>query len=94
MLYDTDVNRAALIAERLRKKVEEKPFAAGGEEIPITISLGVTELRMGAKTRGGDAAQECRRLSLPCQAHGPEQDFHGPFRSFSRAVRGSECRLR
>lgn len=61
MLYDTDVNRAALIAERLRKKVEEKPFAVEGEEIPITISLGVTELRMEAKARGGDAAaQECR----------------------------------
>lgn len=61
MLYDTDVSRAALVAERLRKKVAEKPFAVGGEDIPLTISLGVTELRMEGSARGGEAAaRDCR----------------------------------
>lgn len=42
MLHDTDVIRAVLVAERLRKSIAGKPILAGGEEIRVTISLGVT----------------------------------------------------
>ena len=44
MLYDTDVIRAALVAERLRKSIAGKPISARGGEIRVTISLGVTEI--------------------------------------------------
>lgn len=44
MLYDTDVIRAALVAERLRKSIAGKPISTRGEEIRVAISLGVTEV--------------------------------------------------
>ena len=44
MLYDTDVIRAALVAERLRKSIAGKPISTRGEEIRVAISLGVTEI--------------------------------------------------
>lgn len=44
MLYDTDVIRAVLVAERLRKSIAGKPISTRGEEIRVAISLGVTEI--------------------------------------------------
>ena len=44
MLYDTDVIRAALVAERPRKSIAGKPISTRGEEIRVAISLGVTEI--------------------------------------------------
>lgn len=37
-------NTAAALADRIRKKVEEHTFMLGGEEVKITISLGVSTL--------------------------------------------------
>lgn len=62
MLYDTDVSRAALVAERLRRMIAEKPFAVAGREIPITISLGVTDLSLEGNISPHDRETEIQRV--------------------------------
>jgi two-component system, cell cycle response regulator len=37
----SDQNGAQIVAERLRRSVEERKFTFGGKEIPVTISLGI-----------------------------------------------------
>jgi len=37
----SDQNGAKIVAERLRRAVEERKFTFGGKEIPVTISLGI-----------------------------------------------------
>ncbi|MGC9491169.1 GGDEF domain-containing protein, partial [Vibrio genomosp. F10] len=44
ILYDTSVNNAALVAEKLRKKLEESQLIVSGESIELTISIGVTQV--------------------------------------------------
>ena len=41
LLPDTDLKGAQLVAEKLRKKVEERLFLIDGQEIHITLSAGV-----------------------------------------------------
>jgi two-component system, cell cycle response regulator len=37
----SDQNGAKIVAERLRRAVEQRKFTFGGKEIPVTISLGI-----------------------------------------------------
>ena len=37
----SDQNGAKIVAERLRRAVEERKFTFGGKDIPVTISLGI-----------------------------------------------------
>lgn len=43
ILTETDINKAIIPCERLRKNVEEYPFVYGGEAFKVTISVGVCE---------------------------------------------------
>lgn len=45
LLPDTNIQQAALVAERLRAIIEEHGFSYEGQRLPVTISLGVAELR-------------------------------------------------
>ena len=45
LLPDTPIQAAALVAERLRALVDEHRFIYEGQLLPVTISLGVAELR-------------------------------------------------
>lgn len=45
ILAEVDLSRAAKIGERARQAIAEKPIAAGGKQISITISIGVAERR-------------------------------------------------
>jgi two-component system, cell cycle response regulator len=40
----SDQNGAKIVAERLRRAVEERKFTFGGKEIPVTISLGIAAI--------------------------------------------------
>jgi diguanylate cyclase (GGDEF)-like protein len=44
MLPDTPLLNAELLAERLRKEVAELRIPCGGEEVRVSISLGIAEL--------------------------------------------------
>jgi diguanylate cyclase (GGDEF)-like protein len=41
LLPETDIEGAALVAETLRAFIEEEPFEANGEKIPLTTTFGV-----------------------------------------------------
>jgi diguanylate cyclase (GGDEF)-like protein len=46
LLRDVDVRGATDCAERIRLMVERTQFASGGQSIPVTISLGVSTLKV------------------------------------------------
>jgi two-component system cell cycle response regulator len=47
VMPETDIAVAAMVAERLRRRIAAEPFAinAGGNSIPVTISIGIAALR-------------------------------------------------
>lgn len=45
LLPDTHLHSAAIVAERLRKEMEQHPFNYEGMQFSVTVSLGVTEAR-------------------------------------------------
>jgi two-component system cell cycle response regulator len=40
----SDLKGAKIVAERLRRSVEERKFTFGGKDIPVTISLGIVSI--------------------------------------------------
>ena len=40
----SDLSGAKIVAERVRKAVEERKFSFGGKDIPVTVSLGVVAI--------------------------------------------------
>lgn len=44
VMPEAGIDNAKVFAERLRRMIEEKDFVFEGEQIPVTISIGVTEL--------------------------------------------------
>jgi diguanylate cyclase (GGDEF)-like protein len=44
VLPDTDVERGAIFAEKIRARIEETHFEFEGNTIPVTLSMGVSEL--------------------------------------------------
>jgi two-component system cell cycle response regulator len=40
----SDLSGARIVAERVRKAVEERKFSFGGKDIPVTVSLGVVAI--------------------------------------------------
>ena len=47
ILQNTDMEEGQEIAERLRSQIQHSPFHHGGTTIPITISMGMTQYRLG-----------------------------------------------
>ena len=47
LMPDTHLHGAALVAERLRKEMEQYPYSFEGADFRVTISLGVTETSRG-----------------------------------------------
>jgi diguanylate cyclase (GGDEF)-like protein len=41
---DTDVEQAETVAERIRTMLEEHPLLFGGTQIPLTVSIGISEV--------------------------------------------------
>lgn len=85
MLYDTDVIRAALVAERLRKSIAGKPISTRGEEIPggdqpRGDGNRRCRLRRNAEMSCGNTAgcAGVRRVSLQSQESGQEQGRRQP----------------
>jgi len=51
LLPETDIQAAYKVAEKIRKKVEGKPFHSGGNQVTVTISAGVSTFRKGDQRR-------------------------------------------
>ncbi len=49
-LPETDSKRGFLVAERIRQRIEQKPFETNGMSITYTVSIGVTSLNAETKT--------------------------------------------
>ena len=47
MMPETDMAVAAMVAERLRRRIAAEPFAIqqGSRVVPVTISIGIAALR-------------------------------------------------
>lgn len=43
VLRDCDIDKAQVVAEKLRRAVEETPIDFGGQKIPLTLSFGVAQ---------------------------------------------------
>ncbi|MFH2136401.1 MAG: GGDEF domain-containing protein [Patescibacteria group bacterium] len=55
-LRRTTLENATLVAERLRKAVAAKPILSGESTLPVTISIGVTEVKTRDDLKAADEA--------------------------------------
>ena len=55
VMPETDMTVAAMVAERLRRRIAAEPFAvdSGARNIPVTISIGIASLRRSDETAAG-----------------------------------------
>ncbi len=49
LMPETDIDNACQVGERIRQQIDDNPFEAGGQNIHMTISLGVVSLRQNGK---------------------------------------------
>jgi len=69
LLPGTDLDAAAVFAERLRQRVEQTPMQLdGGVVLKITVSIGIAA--MGGRTPGGDPALIRADQALYCAKRG------------------------
>lgn len=59
LLYDTELEHAVHVAERMRKSIEEDVFPVDGHSLRVTISLGVSEVPLEGVSR-----PECRHETV------------------------------
>ncbi len=73
IMPETDMAVAAMVAERLRRRIAADPFAIaqGTRHIPVTISIGIAGLR-GKDDTAAKPAQARRRGALSRQARRPQ----------------------
>jgi diguanylate cyclase (GGDEF)-like protein len=62
LLPDTDLDGALVMAERLRRSIELRPFTAGAIDIAATMSFGVAAFPRSSPTREGILAAADRAL--------------------------------
>ena len=83
VMPETDMAVAAMVAERLRRRIAAEPFAISGgtRTIPVTLSIGIAALR-GRDDSAGEPAQARRPGALSRQARraksgGPGRRLNG-----------------
>ena len=83
VMPETDMAVAAMVAERLRRRIAAEPFAIqqGARSIPVTISIGIAALRGRGRQRR-EPAQTRRPGALSRQARRAKPG--GPGRRLSR----------
>ncbi len=90
VMPETDMAVAAMVAERLRRRIAAEPFTinAGARTIPVTISIGIAGLR------GGDdsaAAMWRRPGTVPGQARRPQPGRPGRGMTGARSGNHNYC---
>ena len=73
VMPETDMAVAAMVAERLRRRIAAEPFAIqqGSRVVPVTISIGIAALRGQGRHRG-ERPQARRPGALSRQARWPQ----------------------
>ncbi|WP_254281703.1 GGDEF domain-containing protein [Exiguobacterium aurantiacum] len=61
LLNHCDVDQAVDIAERIRQKIEDKPFRVDGVDIPVTASIGVDTIQAFGDKRLDDTIRNADR---------------------------------
>ena len=70
ILPAVDVKGALVVAERLRRKVEQFPFPGDGESLHVTISVGVTEFDPEATYASSEIVREADRAMYQSKERG------------------------
>ncbi len=74
VLPDCNVQHAEAIAERIRSEIAAKPLVVEGVEVPLTISLGISEIRPGFQTvEPNDALRQADQALYQAKAGGRNQ---------------------
>ena len=73
ILPAVDVKGALVVAERLRRKVEQYRFPGDGEPLHVTISVGVTEFDAEATYASSEIVREADRALYQSKEPGQEQ---------------------
>ena len=73
VMPETDMAVAAMVAERLRRRIAAEPFAIaqGARQIAVTISIGIAGTARQGRHRG-EPAQARRSGAVPGQARRPQ----------------------
>ena len=69
VLANTGLEQAAVVAERVRKGIDDHVFSCGGATVPVTVSLGVATIKPGFRT-GADVYQEADRAMYESKRNG------------------------
>ncbi len=70
IMRDCTEEEAMQLAERLRRLVANTQFVYGGQQLPVTVSLGVTGLTAGRHTRSTDVVEETDRCLYEAKGRG------------------------
>ena len=73
VLPNSSAEKAADVAERIRKKIESYQFVYNGQKIPVTISLGVTSIRKEFH-EGSDLYKEADKALYESKRTGKNKD--------------------
>ena len=69
VLGNTNLEQAAVVAERVRKGIAEHAFSFGGQTIPGTVSLGVATIKPGFQT-GADVYEQADKALYESKRNG------------------------
>ena len=68
----SDLSGAKIVAERVRKAVEERKFSFGGKDIPVTVSLGVVAIPESGHQRAQRVPGRGRQGAVRGEAERPQ----------------------
>ncbi len=68
ILSEADITRGKLVAERIREMVEAQVFSYEGKQVPLSISVGVSQYRAGMSVL--DFVNEADQALYEAKAHG------------------------
>ena len=88
VMPDTEAAIAEKVAERVRAEIAESPFVINGGDVAVTVSVGVSSLKRGARF-GGRSSEARGCCSLRSQKRGPQSRGRQSRLTLRQATRAS-----